>query len=121
MLAGATVERVGFQKEVTAEAVTGLTGAAIRLVPELERASFVEAWAGLRPGTPDGLPLLGATKAVRGLFFAAGHYRNGVLLAPVTARLLADCMTGVAGRDLSAFSPDRFAADSVETRASPRA
>ncbi len=120
VLVGATVERVGFQKEVTAGALNWLIGAAIRLVPELGEARFVEAWAGLRPGTPDGLPLLGATAAVRGLFFAAGHYRNGVLLAPVTARLLADCMTGVATRDLSVFSPDRFAPDPVEARAGPR-
>jgi glycine oxidase len=109
VLAGATVERVGFQKEVTAGALHGLTGAAIRLVPELARARFVEAWSGLRPGTPDGLPLLGRTAAVRGLLFAAGHYRNGVLLAPVTARVIADLVTDASSRDLSPFSPDRFA------------
>ena len=109
VLAGATVERVGFCKQVTTGAVHGLTGAAIRLVPALRQAPFVEAWSGLRPGTPDGLPLLGPTAAVAGLLFAAGHYRNGVLLAPVTARVISDLVTGAGSRDLSAFSPDRFA------------
>ncbi len=113
-LAGATVEHVGFQKEVTAGGMHALTGAAIRLVPELARARFVEAWSGLRPGTPDGLPLLGRTAAVQGLLFAAGHYRNGVLLAPVTARIVADLVTGAGSRDLSPFSPDRFAEKSHE-------
>ena len=109
VLAGATIERVGFQKEVTAGAVHALAGAAIRLVPVLARARFLEAWSGLRPGTPDGLPLLGRTAAVRDLFFAAGHYRNGVLLAPVTARVIADLVAGTQTRDLTPFSPDRFA------------
>lgn len=121
VLAGATVERVGFQKEVTAEAVHNLTGAAIRLVPALGQARFVEAWSGLRPGTPDGLPLLGPTAAARGLLFAAGHYRNGVLLTPVTARLVADCVTDTSWRDLSPFSPDRFAREPGQTPARRRA
>lgn len=108
VLAGATVEHVGFRKEVTAGAVNTMIGAAIRLVPDLAQARFAEAWSGLRPGTPDGLPLLGRTAAVRGLLLAGGHYRNGILLAPVTAKLIADLVAGAGTRDLSPFSPDRF-------------
>ena len=108
VLLGATVERVGFQKEVTAEGVARLIGAAARLMPFLRDAEFVTAWAGLRPASPDGWPVLGGSP-VPGLYFAAGHHRNGILLAPVTARLLADLLTGGPARDLSAFSVERFA------------
>jgi len=107
LLAGATVEHAGFEKQVTAEAVAALTSAALRLVPSLKEASFSRAWAGLRPGTPDGLPLLGPCE-VPGLFFAAGHFRNGILLAPVTALLLADLLTGARCPGLAPFSPKRF-------------
>jgi glycine oxidase len=108
ILLGSTAERVGFHKAVTAEAVGRLIAAATRLVPALGSARFVRAWSGLRPGTPDGLPVLGSSP-VRGLFFAAGHFRNGILLAPATARILADLLTGGPFRDLSAFSIERFA------------
>jgi glycine oxidase len=107
LLVGSTVELVGFRKAVTAEAVERLLAAAVRLVPALRSARFVSAWSGLRPGTPDGLPLLGDSP-LPGLFFATGHYRNGILLAPLTARLVADVLTGPAARDLSAFSVSRF-------------
>lgn len=108
VLLGATVERVGFHKEVTADGVAHLIGAAARLMPSVRDAEFVTAWAGLRPASPDGLPVLGGSP-VPGLYFAAGHHRNGILLAPVTARLLADLLTGGPARDLSAFSVERFA------------
>ena len=109
VLAGSTMELVGFRKEVTAEAVGRLIAAAIRLVPPLASARFVTAWAGLRPGTPDGLPILGETP-VRGLYLAAGHFRNGILLAPATARRLADRIAeGPGSGALAAFSVERFA------------
>jgi glycine oxidase len=108
VLVGSTVELVGFRKAVTAEAVERLVAAAIRLVPTLKSARFASAWSGLRPGTPDGLPMLGVSP-LPGLFFATGHFRNGILLAPVTARVVADVLTGRAERDLSAFSVSRFA------------
>jgi glycine oxidase len=110
VLAGATSEQVGFHKAVTAEAVRRLTEAAIRLAPFLAAARFEDAWSGLRPGTPDSLPILGRATGLPGLVLAAGHYRNGILLAPITARLAADLVTQAPARDLSAFSPDRFAA-----------
>jgi len=108
VLVGATVERAGFRKQVTAHGMAGLLTAAIRLVPDLAQAQFVRAWAGLRPGTPDGLPILGLSP-ITGLFLATGHFRNGILLAPVTARRMADLLTGVEVRGLEPFSIDRFA------------
>ena len=108
LLLGSTLESVGFEKRVTAGAVEKLIGAAIRLLPSLASARFVTAWAGLRPGTPDGLPVLGLSP-VPGLYLATGHFRNGILLAPVTARILADALTGKSSRDLSVFSAERFA------------
>jgi glycine oxidase len=108
VLLGSTMEDVGFRKAVTAEALARLVTAAARVVPSLESAEFVSAWSGLRPATPDGLPVLGESP-LPGLFFATGHFRSGILLAPVTAKILADRLTGRAGRDLSSFSVDRFA------------
>jgi glycine oxidase len=87
--------------------VERLLAAAVRVIPSLKSARFRTAWCGLRPGTPDGLPLLGGSP-VPGLFFATGHFRNGILLAPLTARLVADAVEGRLDRDLSAFSPARF-------------
>jgi glycine oxidase len=108
VLVGSTLERVGFCKEVTAGALENLIDSATRLLPAVRGARFVTAWAGLRPATPDGLPILGDC-GIEGLFFATGHYRNGILLAPITARVLADRLTGVAVRDLEPFSLSRFA------------
>lgn len=109
LLVGSTTERVGFRKDVTARGVEGLIAAACRLVPSLAGARFAGAWAGLRPASPDEMPILGAT-GLPGLFLAAGHYRNGILLAPATATLLADAVAAPGGRSepLAAFSPHRF-------------
>ena len=115
VLVGATVERTGFRKEVTAAGVAQLLTAAIALAPSLETARVSDAWAGLRPGTPDGLPIIGESPT-RALYLAAGHFRNGVLLAPITALRVADLLTGVAVRDLAPFAPERFAAERVRTR-----
>jgi glycine oxidase len=106
-LLGSTMERVGFEKQVTAGAVERLIAAAARLLPGVEKSAFRRAWAGLRPGTPDEMPLLGAT-SLPGLFLATGHFRNGILLAPVTALALADDLSGGRARDLRPFSPARF-------------
>ena len=106
---GATEERVGFDRRVTAEGVASLLDAGIALVPALEDCTFRGAWAGLRPGTPDGLPCIGTLAP--GLVVAAGHHRNGVLLAPATGQLATELVR--TGRLLAAaapFSPDRFPA-----------
>jgi len=108
VIVGSTLETVGFRKAVTAGAVARLIEAAERLVPRLAESRFEDAWSGLRPGTPDGWPILGGSP-VRGLYFAAGHFRSGILLAPVTARLVSDAILGEPAARLEAFSIERFA------------
>jgi glycine oxidase len=108
ILAGATVEEAGFDRQTVASTIDRLHDAAAALVPELRHARRIEAWAGLRPGTPDALPILGAT-ATRGYFVATGHFRDGILLAPITARVMADVIAGVQPEyDLAPFSAARF-------------
>ncbi len=109
LLVGATVEHVGFVKAVTPEGITRLLGDALRMFPALSAAPIVETWCGLRPDTPDHLPILGPTD-VEGLWLATGHYRNGILLAPATARALADWITeGRTALPVDAFGAMRFA------------
>lgn len=111
LFVGATVERVGFDKRVTADGVASLLAGARRLAPPLGSAELLETWAGLRPGTPDNLPILGADPAAPNLFYATGHFRNGVLLAPVTAQIALEELTGKGTSvPLDAFRPDRFGA-----------
>lgn len=93
ILVGATVEFVGYRKDVTAGAVRDLLHAAIRLVPRLSEASLRATWSNFRPYTRDELPLLGRT-SVSGLLLATGHYRNGILLAPITAEIVAALALG---------------------------
>ena len=94
VLVGATVEDVGFDERTTAAGVRDLLDAVCELLPEAWRATFVEARVGLRPATPNGLPLLGPSARSPRIVYATGHYRNGVLLAPLTAQLIADYVTG---------------------------
>ncbi len=108
MLIGATQEEAGFDKQTVPETIQKLRQAALDLVPHLAEARILEAWAGLRPGTPDGLPILGAT-ATPGYFVATGHFRDGILLAPVTAKLMAQMIFGQKPEfDLEAFGAERF-------------
>jgi glycine oxidase len=109
MLIGATAEEAGFDKQTVPETILKLRQSALDLVPKLADARILEAWAGLRPGTPDGLPILGATPTL-GYFVATGHFRDGILLAPVTAKLMAQMMTAQNPQiDVSRFSATRFA------------
>ena len=94
VLVGATVEDVGFDERTTAAGVRDLLDAVCELLPGAWGATFLEARAGLRPATSDGLPVIGRSSALPGLIYATGHYRNGVLLAPLTAALVADCVLG---------------------------
>jgi glycine oxidase len=94
VLVGATVEDAGFDERATAAGVHGLLEAGCALVPHLWQASFEEVRVGLRPGTPDGLPVVGRSQVVPGLIYATGHYRNGVLLTPLTAALVKDLAAG---------------------------
>ena len=109
MLIGATAEEAGFNKQTVPETIQKLRQAALDLVPKLAAGRTLEAWAGLRPGTPDGLPILGATPTP-GYFVATGHFRDGILLAPVTARVMSQIMTRQNPQiDVSKFSASRFA------------
>ena len=109
LLIGATVERAGFQRAVTAEGISGLLRGAIELVPSLRDLPIARTWCGFRPWAPDSLPVLGPWPGIEGLFVATGHFRNGILLAPITARLMTEWITGkepsLAVKD---FRPDRF-------------
>jgi glycine oxidase len=108
MLIGATAEEAGFDKQVVPETILKLRQAAIDLVPKLADARILEAWAGLRPGTPDGLPIIGATPTP-GYFVATGHFRDGILLAPITARVMGQVIAQKKPEpDLSAFAAARF-------------
>jgi glycine oxidase len=107
---GATVEEAGFDKRTDPDTIHRLHQAAISLLPALGHARVLEAWAGLRPGTPDNLPMLGST-SLPGYFAATGHFRDGILLAPITAHLMAQLITGSPVEySLLPFSPERFAA-----------
>ncbi len=110
LLVGATVEAPGFRLEVRRNATVAgtlqLLNAACQLLPDLKDAPILDQWAGLRPGTPDGLPILGSTP-IKNLYVATGHYRNGILLAPITAKLMTDCiLNGV--EPPREFSIERF-------------
>lgn len=109
ILAGATVETVGFDKTVTADGVDFLRENTLEIAPGLINLAPVESWAGLRPCAADGLPILGAFPGVENLFIATAHYRNGILLAPKTAEILADVITGnVESKYTKIYSPRRF-------------
>lgn len=94
VMVGATVEHVGFDEHSTAEAVRALLSAATALVPALAHAAFAEVRVGLRPGTDDDRPIVGPSSTLDGLVYATGHYRNGALLAPLTADAVADLIQG---------------------------
>jgi glycine oxidase len=115
VVVGATVEEKGGDVSVTAAGAHYLLDEARRLVPDVGELDFVEAIAGLRPGSPDNAPLLGET-SVGGVLAATGHFRNGVLLAPVTATAIVDLLNGRSSVDVGAFSPRRFAAAPVMSR-----
>ena len=96
ILLGATVEEAGFDKRVDPATVQRLYQAAIEVVPEIAKLRIHDAWAGLRPGSPDGLPILGAT-SLAGYYAATGHYRDGIMLAPITALVMTQLLRGPDG------------------------
>jgi len=107
---GATVEDVGFDEHATADGVRGLLQAAIAIMPSLAHAQFEQVRVGLRPRGVDELPVIGRSQRMRRVFYAVGHYRNGVLLAPLTASLLADLvLDGRERPELALVTPARVA------------
>ncbi|HYR77273.1 MAG TPA: glycine oxidase ThiO [Pyrinomonadaceae bacterium] len=109
LLAGSTTEWAGYDKRVTDEGVRAIKSMAIEIAPALARLTPVDSWAGFRPRATDDLPVLGPCEEIAGLFYATGHYRNGILLAPITAQLIAQAIVDGATSPMpAAFSPDRF-------------
>jgi glycine oxidase len=105
---GSTIEHVGFDETVEEASIRRMVEAAMSLLPEAEAPPEMDMWAGLRPGTPDGLPILGAAGRDH-CWHATGHYRDGILLAPVTGHVMAQAMLGeVPDVALDAFAPGRF-------------
>jgi len=112
VLVGATVEDAGYDKSVDPAAVAELVACAAGVVPALARAPVESSWAGLRPGTADDLPVMGPDPEVAGLVWATGHYRNGILLAPLTAECVTALVRGEAAPvDLAHFAPGREVRD----------
>jgi len=108
IIAGSTVEYEGFDRNVTVAGMKKILGGAISLVPALESARIEETWAGLRPDSPDHLPILGPTD-LDGLLIATGHFRSGILLTPITARLIREWVTTQkVSENWAPFSPMRF-------------
>ena len=109
LLAGSTTEHVGFDKRVTDEAIAAVKDMAVEISPAVQSLPLINSWAGFRPKAKDGLPVLGQSSEIDGLIYATGHYRNGILLAPITGDSIADVIVGAARPSLlAAFSPDRF-------------
>lgn len=112
LLAGSTTERGAYDCRVTEEGARSIAGHAAELAPAVASLEVADSWAGLRPRAADGLPVLGESADVKGLFYATGFYRNGILLAPAAGEIIADLLTGgatrLSPRVLEAFSPARF-------------
>ncbi len=109
ILAGATVENAGFEKENTASGISFLREIALEIAPTLVNLEIAEKWSGLRPASTDGLPVLGNFPEAENLFIAAAHYRNGILLAPATAQILAKKIVDDADSEfLESFGLERF-------------
>lgn len=110
LLAGSTSEHAGFAKQITGGGITAILANAQQIAPAIANLPIVDTWAGLRPRAPDNLPVLGPCDEIGGLFYATGHYRNGILLAPVTGELIAEAVIdGNLSPLLGPFSPSRFA------------
>ena len=115
ILVGATMERVGFKRGNTTQAFNTLMAATRRLMPGLQNAEVEHQWMGFRPGSADGLPFLGEVASRPGLWVATGHYRNGVALAPITAKVMADWILGLPpALAMQDFSPQRKVQDSPQ-------
>jgi glycine oxidase len=108
VLIGATSEQVGFSKNLTAGGLQFLLSVALQTIPSLQDATWLDSWSGLRPASKDGLPILGESR-IKNLWFATGHYRNGILLTPITAAIISALLSGESpATSLAPFSAERF-------------
>ena len=108
-LLGSTMERAGYDAQVTNEGLAQVFRGAVRLLPALLTQPVQRVWAGLRPATPDGRPILGGDPDVTGLWYATGHGRNGILLAALTGEIIADLLTtGATDLDIGPLGVNRF-------------
>jgi glycine oxidase len=112
LLAGSTTEHAGFDCRVTEEGARSIVAHVVEMAPAIASLDLLDSWAGLRPRAADGRPVLGESADVKGLFYATGFYRNGILLVPAAGEIVADLVTGgatrISPRSLEAFSPARF-------------
>lgn len=108
LVIGATEDEAGYCRDVTAEGLSRVLQGVLSIIPSLASTAFLQAWAGLRPASPDGLPLLGPVPHWEGVSLAAGHFRNGILLAPITAKLMANWLTENEEKPLLPFAPVRI-------------
>jgi len=109
VLGGSTTEPVGFDKRVTAAGMHSILSHTLEICPGVTALPVIDSWAGLRPRAPDSLPVLGPYAEISGLFYATGHYRNGILLAPITGELIAEAIAETSTSPLpGAFAPERF-------------
>lgn len=117
ILAGSTSEFVGFEKAVTDEATTALRKMASEIAPSVANLAIADRWSGLRPRASDELPVLGSISGIAGLTIATAHYRNGILLAPLTAKMIAaQVVNNVESSAFTTFGPDRFRFAAGSTR-----
>lgn len=120
LLAGSTTEHAGFDASVTEEGVETIKRNAAEIAPAVSSLALEDSWAGLRPKAADGLPVIGESDDVKNLFYATAYYRNGILLAPASGRIVADLVTrgttNLAPRALTAFSPARAARTAAGSR-----
>lgn len=109
LLAGSTSEDAGFAKQLTGGGMSAILKNALEISADVSALTIVDSWAGLRPRSPDGLPVMGPCDEIAGLFYATGHYRNGILLAPITGELITQAVLGEGvSPHLAPFTPDRF-------------
>ncbi len=112
VIAGSTTEKVGYDKRVTASGIASIIDHAIEIAPNLAAQSVRETWAGLRPKTKDEWPILGTDPGIKGLIYATGHYRNGILLTPLTGQAISELVTrGESTVNLTPFNVARFDQD----------
>lgn len=115
LVIGATMEKNTFDRKVRAKGIMALLSHAAKILPEITRGEWEQAWTGFRPQTPDGLPYMGRHPDYSGVYVAAGHFRNGILLSPLTGKWMAELLDGRGPEErLKAFAPERFVNEKVK-------